>query len=146
MSGIRWLNGRSRRLANGRVALPRARLPAVRRHASPAAHSFAVARSPGAHRLLQPALKVGAANDPLEREAETMAERVVSMPAPQMAAADAAGEGARGTGDAMRASADDQPNTDTLEADPPIPEDHLDPEVPPVEDVDTEALERRRHE
>ena len=30
--------------------------------------------------LLQPSLRVGAANDPLEREAERMAERVVAMP------------------------------------------------------------------
>jgi hypothetical protein len=117
------------------------RAPAcLRRHSSHSAHSLSVARSAGAQRLLQPALKVGAANDPLEREAETTAERVVSMPAPQLAAPDAAGEGARGTGDAKRAAADDQPNTDALEADPPIPEDHLDPDVPPVEDVDTEAL------
>ena len=40
----------------------------------------------------------------------------------------------------MREAAEDQPNTDALEVDPPIPEDHLDPEVPPAEDVDTEAL------
>lgn len=112
----------------------------LRRHASHAAPGFAVARSPAARHLLQPALKVGAANDPLEREAETMAERVVAMPAPQLATPDAAGDGARGAGDAMRDAVDDQPNTDALEVDPPIPEDHLDPEVPPVEDVDTEAL------
>jgi len=116
------------------------RTPACLRRHSSSALSFAAARSPAAHHLLQPALKVGAANDPLEREAETMAERVASMPAPQLAAPDAAGEGPPGAGDAMREAADDQPNTDTLEVDPPIPEDHLDPEVPPVEDVDTEAL------
>ncbi len=36
--------------------------------------------------LLQPALIVGAANDPLEREAEVTAERVVSMSSPEKAA------------------------------------------------------------
>ena len=73
-----------------RGSAPRA--PAcLRRHASPAALGFTAARSPAARHLLQPALKVGAANDPLEREAETMAERVVSMPAPQLAAPDARG-------------------------------------------------------
>ena len=119
--------------------LPRAG-PSLRRLAAHFQNAQAMARIAAGPTILQPALKVGAANDPLEREAETMAERVVSMPAPQMAAPDAAGEGVGGMGDAMRASADDQPNTDALEADPPIPEDHLDPEVPPVEDVDTEAL------
>jgi hypothetical protein len=91
-------------------------------------------------RLLQPALRVGAANDPLEREAETTAERIVSMPAPQMAAPDASAEGTGvASSDAMRA-ADDQPSTDALETDPPIPEDHIDPNVPPAEDVDAGAL------
>jgi Domain of unknown function (DUF4157) len=90
--------------------------------------------------ILQPALRVGAANDPLEREAETMAERVVAMPAPRMETADAAGDGAAPGADAQRASIDDQPSTDELETVPAVPEDHLDPEVPPQEDVSAEAL------
>lgn len=94
--------------------------------------------------LIQPALKVGAANDPLEREAENTAERIVSMPAPEIAVpvADPSsnGDGQTGTGAAQRATADDQPNTDTLETAPPIPADHQDPEVPKEEDVDTTGL------
>ena len=39
------------------------------------AHDMAKPKSAAVH-LLQPALKVGAANDPLEHEAETNAERV----------------------------------------------------------------------
>lgn len=102
------------------------------------------ARTPERTALLQPALKVGAANDPLEREAETMAERVVAMPTPQLDSSPdnpSAGEDGRGGGpDAQRASVDDQPNTDELEVEPPIPDDHQDPEVPPQEDVTAEDL------
>lgn len=100
--------------------------------------------------LLQPALRVGAANDPLEREAETTAERIVSMPAPEPAAPSAepaaGGQSNAAPGDAgqsaqaRRASADDQPDLDTLETAPPIPADHQDPEVPKEEDVDTAGL------
>jgi hypothetical protein len=132
--------GSSQKAVASRASKRSRRPPPVRTATRLSRQSSLALRSPAARHLLQPVLKVGAANDPLEREAETMAERVAAMPAPQLAAPDAAGEGARGAGDAMREAADDQPNTDTLEADPPIPEDHLDPEVPPVEDVDTEAL------
>ncbi|MGB5486867.1 MAG: hypothetical protein WBN06_05735, partial [Lysobacterales bacterium] len=41
----------------------------------------------GAAALVQPALKVGAANDPLEHEAEAMADRIVTMSAPNVDAA-----------------------------------------------------------
>lgn len=92
--------------------------------------------------LLQPSLRVGAANDPLEREAERMAERVVAMPAPQLAVPDAPpAEGAGASGEAQRAAAEDQPSTEELKTAPPVPEDHQDPEVPPQEDVVTERLE-----
>jgi len=95
-------------------------------------------------RVVQPALKVGAANDPLEREAETTAERIVSMPSPMLAPPDAdplsGGQGNGGQGAVQRASADDQPDLDTLEAAPSIPADHQDPEVPKEEDVDTTGL------
>lgn len=132
--------GSSQKAVASRASKRSRRPPPVRTAVNLSRQSSFALRLPAAHRLLQPALKVGAANDPLEREAETMAERVASMPAPKLAGPDAAEEGAPGTGDAMRASADEQPNTDALEVDPPIPEDHLDPEVPPVQDVDTEAL------
>ena len=93
---------------------------------------------------IQPALKVGSANDPLEREAENTAERIVSMPlpeiAPPLADPESGGQGQRGLGTAQRASVDDQPNTDTLEVEPPIPADHQDPDVPNEEDVDTTGL------
>lgn len=103
--------------------------------------------------LLQPALKVGAANDPLEREAETTAERIVAMPSPALAAPVAdpssAGQGIGGRGQsqslgeqaqARRAAADDQPSTESLETEPPVPADHQDPIVPKEEDVDTTGL------
>lgn len=94
--------------------------------------------------LLQPALRVGAANDPLEREAESTAERIVSMPSPELAqpAADASpgGQGAAAEPLTRRASANDQPDLDTLETAPPIPADHQDPDVPPAEDVKTTGL------
>ena len=93
---------------------------------------------------LQPALKIGAANDPLEREAETTAERIVSMPSPALAAplADPSpgGVGPGGPGEARRASVNDQPSTEALETAPPIPADHQDPDVPKDEDVDTTEL------
>ncbi|MCB4768060.1 DUF4157 domain-containing protein [Ancylobacter sp. Lp-2] len=130
---IKTVAGRQR---GGRARAP----PSVRRFPSSVSQGGAVAGGSAAVRLVQPALKVGALNDPMEREAETMAERVVAMPRPQMAWPEAAGDAAGSPRDAMRTSADDQPNTDTLEADPPIPDDHLDPEVPPVEDVDTPSL------
>lgn len=103
--------------------------------------------------FLQPALKVGAANDPLEREAETTAERIVAMPSPALAAPAAdpssAGQGIDGRGlsqglgeqaQARRAAADDQPSTESLETEPPVPADHQDPVVPKEEDVDTTGL------
>lgn len=113
--------------------------PPVRCAAASTQHAARAIRVPTTAHLLQPALKVGAANDPLEREAESMAERVVAMPAPQLAPPEAMADGPGG-GDAMREAADNQPSTDELETDPPIPEDHLDPEVPPAEDIDAEAL------
>ncbi|GJL53832.1 MAG: hypothetical protein NPIRA02_09640 [Nitrospirales bacterium] len=93
---------------------------------------------------IQPALKVGSANDPLEREAENTAERIVSTPSPEMAPHAATSSpfsrNDRGIPSARRAAADNQPNLDTLESAPPIPADHQDPEVPQEEDVDTTGL------
>jgi hypothetical protein len=90
--------------------------------------------------LLQPALKVGAANDPLEREAENTAERIVSMPS-QDVAAPAAAPSSSADPAAQRATIEDQPGLETLETEPPIPDDHQDPEVPAEEDVDTTELD-----
>lgn len=117
------------------------RAPAcLRRPSSAPEHSLTLVRSPTIHRLLQPALTVGAANDPMEREAEMTAERIVAMPAPQSAPPDETGGAASDATAVMRATIDDQPNIDELETDPPIPEDHLDPDVPAHQEVDAEAL------
>jgi hypothetical protein len=115
-------------------------VPAVRRLSRYAQHASLSGKGAVGPAILQPALKVGVADDPLEREAETMAERVVAMPSPSALADVAPADAGGGTGDARRASIDDQPNTDELEIDPPVPEDHQDPEVPPQEDVTPEDL------
>jgi len=112
----------------------------------------------GAEAPVQPALKVGAANDPLEHEAEAMADRVVTMPAPAMGegappADPSADSSAGSSGDAsdrsrrflLRAANMDQasqPNTDTFEGEPAIPADHQDPQVPAAEDVDAAGLDQ----
>lgn len=104
--------------------------------------------------ILQPALKVGAANDPLEHEAETMADRIVTMSAPTMGAvpppldssAGPSGDGAsqprRLVLRAANIDQESQPNTDTFESEPSIPADHQDPQVPATEDVDTGSLDQ----
>ncbi|MCB1351166.1 MAG: DUF4157 domain-containing protein [Rhodobacteraceae bacterium] len=127
-----------------RRARPRCPVPAVRRRvqAPERAHPAAAAR------LLQPALRVGAANDPLEREAEQMAERVVAMPAPAPAppAAEPGGDaGSAAAGAARRfpkIDQESQPDTTTFDSAPPIPADHQDPTVPKTEDVDTAGLQQ----
>ena len=50
--------------------------------AKPAASRAAPVRRVSPTAILQPALKVGPANDPLEREADAMADRVAAMAAP----------------------------------------------------------------
>ncbi|MEM7270541.1 MAG: DUF4157 domain-containing protein, partial [Pseudomonadota bacterium] len=94
---------------------------------------------------LQPALKVGPANDPMEHEAEAMAERVVSMSAPSLDAPPPPNAPKPG-GDpqASRSAMPDQssqPDTDTFESAPAIPADHQDPDVPTEEDIDTAGLD-----
>jgi len=93
-------------------------------------------------RRVQPALRVGAANDPLELEAERTAERIVAMPAPSLASPPPGNEPPDpGEAQARRAvDQESQPNTDTFDTAPPIPADHQDPEVPKTEDVDTAGL------
>ncbi len=108
--------------------------------------------------ILQPALEVGAANDPLEHEAEAMADRIVTMAAPAVDAApppadSSAGSpaGASGGGAtqpqrfvlrAANIDQESQPDTDTFESEPSIPADHQDPQVPATEDVDTAGLDQ----
>jgi hypothetical protein len=89
--------------------------------------------------LLQPVLRVGAADDPLEHEAERTAERVVSMSAPGLTTpATAPAERAAAAG--ARRSAEDQPSLDALETHPPLPPDHQDPKVASEEDVEATEL------
>ena len=93
---------------------------------------------------IQPSLKVGAANDPLEHEADAMAERVVTMSEPAMDAPPPQDNNSQPQPQAQRAEQIDQnsqPNTDTFESAPQIPTDHQDPDVPNQEDVDTANLE-----
>jgi hypothetical protein len=94
--------------------------------------------------IIQPTLRVGAANDRFEKEAEKTADRIVAMPSPeivpQVADSSPSADGSSGIGLTQRAGMDDQPNTDTLEVTPPIPADHQDPEVPKEENVDTTGL------
>ena len=117
------------------------RKPKVAR--APQARAFRQATSrcavPG--RQVQPALKVGAANDPLEREAERTAERIVAMPVPSLAEPPPGAEPRDlSEAQAQRMDQEEQPNTDTFETAPPVPEDHQDPSVPKTEDVDTAGL------
>lgn len=97
---------------------------------------------------LQPSLKVGAANDPLEHEAEAMAERVATMSAPAPDSADAPPVSSDpGPGGAPPAagrrmiSRADQPSTEEFERPPAVPADHQDPEIADKENVDTAALQ-----
>lgn len=89
--------------------------------------------------FLQPALQVGAVNDPAEREAEVMASRVVASSAPTRPVAPYGQNGQRGT-PLVRRSADEQPNLDQLN-EGTVPSEHADVEVPKTEDVVTEGLE-----
>jgi hypothetical protein len=94
-------------------------------------------------RRVQPALRVGAANDPLELEAERTAERVVAMAAPSPAPPPDDEPRSPNEAQARRSiDQESQPNTDTFETAPPIPEDHQDPNVPKTEDVDTAGLKQ----
>ena len=89
-------------------------------------------------KLIQPALRVGAANDPLEHEAESNADRVVTMSAPSLdVSVNSEDPQANRTASADQSS---QPNTDTFDADPAIPAEQQEPTVAAGEDVDTAGL------
>ena len=103
---------------------------------------------------IQPKLRVGAADDPLEREAEAMAARVVSMPAPGLAAPAAApGRGEKGgepggekvcekgaEQGARPLRREAQPNLDALEDNPKAPAGQEDVTVSADEDVTVEDI------
>ncbi len=92
---------------------------------------------------LQPALRVGAADDPLEREAERNAERITSMTAPELAAAPPARAGPAPGDDQPLASrsADGQPTLDQLDPNPQLPAEQQDVEVPATQDVAVDAFD-----
>ncbi|PTX56113.1 uncharacterized protein DUF4157 [Litoreibacter ponti] len=90
---------------------------------------------------LQTALKVGAVSDPAEREAETMAARVVgaSAPAPVVANAPPAAP-ANSSAQPLRRDAESQPNLDELVPEP-APAAQQDFDLPKQNDVATDGLD-----
>ncbi|SFR50792.1 eCIS core domain-containing protein [Litoreibacter janthinus] len=92
--------------------------------------------------LIQPSLTVGAVNDPAEREAETMAARVVGATAPTQTSPPVAAAGGAGPATAapLRRDATSQPNLDELTPDP-APAEHQDFELPTENDVAADGLE-----
>ncbi|MEM1301962.1 MAG: DUF4157 domain-containing protein, partial [Pseudomonadota bacterium] len=87
--------------------------------------------------VLSPALRVGAVNDPAEREAETMAARVVGASAP-VAAAPVPDAPTPPKAAPLRRS-EVQPNTDDLTPEP-VPGDHAEFDLPSTQDVDTGGM------
>lgn len=116
------------------------KLPAKARHRQ---HPAPAVVKPRLHTqtMLQPALRVGAVNDPAEHEAEAMAARVVASSAPAMAPPD--GPSGQGRGEAalpLRRAAEDQPNLDDLKQ-PDLPAAQADVQVASPEDVNTSGLD-----
>ena len=112
---------------------------ATRRVAARPAPAPRVARvaAPTPIRLVQPALHVGAVNDPAEHEAEAMAAQVTANTTLAPAEAPAAAPAPQAA--ALNRDAAEQPNTDSL-TDPPVPADQADIALPPANDVPTETL------
>ena len=84
-----------------KTTAPHARTVPVRRPSVVSRRSATVETGralPVSRAQIQPKLRVGAVDDPMEREADAMAQRVISMPAPEAAAAEATPNG--GSGDA----------------------------------------------
>ncbi|TRD16130.1 DUF4157 domain-containing protein [Palleronia caenipelagi] len=88
-------------------------------------------------RAVQTKLEVGAANDPAEKEADAVADRVLSMSSPQVTAR----QTAPGAATLRRKPQLNQPNADALNETPAIPEEQQDIELTKGEDVQTEALD-----
>ncbi|RLJ59896.1 uncharacterized protein DUF4157 [Litoreibacter meonggei] len=89
--------------------------------------------------VLSPSLTVGAVNDPAEREAETMAARVVGATAPAAISTSVAAPAA-GTAAPLQRNAETQPNLDELTP-VPAPADQQDFDLPAENDVATEGLD-----
>ncbi|MCP5086626.1 MAG: DUF4157 domain-containing protein [Rhodobacteraceae bacterium] len=126
----------------GAVKLLAAKVPAKPR--TPQLRRKPAGKPPGTARanLLQPALRVGAVNDPAEREAEIMASRVVASSTPSMADAPS-GSGGQGDPAAapLRRSAENQPNLDELQPAEP-PSEQKDFDLPKTQDVSTKGLDK----
>lgn len=91
--------------------------------------------------LVQPALRVGAVNDPAEREAEVMASRVVASSAPVLDTPDAAkNSGINDEPNLLHRNIEDQPNLESLNS-VELPSAQADVTVPEKEDVKTTDLE-----
>ncbi|MEM6635171.1 MAG: DUF4157 domain-containing protein [Pseudomonadota bacterium] len=96
--------------------------------------AIAVSHAP----VILPALRVGAVNDPAEREAEVMASRVVASSSPDLAPP--VSTAANNAAAPLRRSTEGQPNLDSL-TEPPVPEGQQDITVEPAEDVATTELD-----
>lgn len=91
--------------------------------------------------VLQPSLRVGAVNDPAEREAEVMAARVVASSAPSHSVSDAGGSPrAEGPVAPLRRNTDSQPTTDDLVPEA-APSEQQDFDLPETENVDTGGMD-----
>lgn len=114
-------------------ASPARKAPPLRRHrnaqtAGTQAQVGLLLRQP-----LQMKLQVGAANDPAEKEADAVADRVLSGAPPVQVMADPVA--------APRRSPMDQPSTDALNVTPPIPAEAAEIDLPKEEDVDFDAMD-----
>ena len=82
-----------------KTAAPHARVVPVRRASIVARRAATIETGralPASRAQIQPKLRVGAVDDPMEREADAMAQRVISMPTPEIVAAEATPNGGRG--------------------------------------------------
>jgi len=112
---------------------PKRRAPVTPHRAAPRVLASAMR---GPSNGIQCKLKVGAANDPAEKEADMVADKVLSAQGADMLATPPAAAPIR------RAGPMDQPNTDTLTQSPPLPADQAEIEVPQAEDVDVAGMEK----
>ncbi|WP_020180067.1 DUF4157 domain-containing protein [Methylopila sp. M107] len=110
--------------------------------ARPSGNALAARTAAFASLGAQPALMVGAVNDPLEREAEANAERVAAGATATVAGAEAPPPQAPKTGQpARREGLGGQPSLDALEQSPSMPETMQETSVPAQNDVDTGKLD-----
>ena len=117
---------------------PARRPPAVRRASPTVNRTLVNLIRNGPLPSVQTKLKIGAANDPAEKEADMVADRVLSGPPVQtMVRVNEVPP----TAPPRRSGPMDQPSTDTLQDQPPVPANQQDIELPKDEDVETDALD-----